>query len=349
MFYYRLYRHKKRESSNLNLNFTFLNILLFFTCIGVTIQLFASAKSFLSGASYLEVRGDMLGYTSTAGQSLVNSFVSFFCSPAETVLFPIAVFCAIQRRRRVFCLFSFYAFLASVVSSGGRLGVLYAIFQVLAVFAFLKVKISKKAKKLIIKIIFVCICALFILTNLRSANSIWKSVYEYFTIPVGLFSHYANVLDLADFHSFGGAFLYPVCYLLHSICGFAGLSYSFLDDLVYYVGYPQNVWVGGLFPNASFNAFCTMFYFFYMDGRVLGVVACSLLAGAACGLVFVLGYRNRNDNLFILYLIVIQVLVGSFIIWQLGNTKLFISFFFLFLSFITRKGKRKIKSTVLFE
>lgn len=91
-----------------------------------------------------------------------------------------------------------------------------------------------------------------------------------------------------------------------------------------------------------------MFYYFYMDGRVLGIVICSLLAGAACGLIFVLGYRNRNENLFILYLIVIQVLVGSFIIWQFGNTKLFISFFFLFLAFLTSR-KRKIKSVVPFE
>lgn len=341
-------QYKDHKPSNLNLNFTFLNILLFVTCIGVTVQLFVSVKSFLSGASYLEVRGDMLGYTDTAGQSLINSFVSFFCSPAETVLFPIALLCAFRKRRKKFCLFSFYAFLASVVSSGGRLGVLYAIFQVLAVCIFLKVKISKKVKKRVIKIVLICICALFILTNLRSANSIWKSVYQYFTIPIGLFSHYINVLDLANFHSFGGAFVYPMCYLLRLICGFTGSSYSFLDNLVYYVGYPQNVWVGGLFPDSSFNAFCTMFYYFYMDGRVLGIVICSLLAGAACGLIFVLGYRNRNENLFILYLIVIQVLVGSFIIWQFGNTKLFISFFFLFLAFLTSR-KRKIKSVVPFE
>lgn len=345
-------QNKLYKPSKLNLNFSFLNILLLITCIGVTIQLLISVKAFLSGASYLEVRGEMLGYTDMADKSstsLINSFVNFFCAPAETVLFPVAVFCAIQKKRKLFCLFSFYSFLASTISSGGRLGVFYAIFQVLAVLLFLKVKISKKFKKRIFKIVLICICALFILTNLRSTSSIWKSVYVYFTIPVGLFSHYANVLDLADFRSFGCAFLYPICYLLRSLCMSVGLSCPFLDDLVFYVGYPQDVWVGGLYPETSFNAFCSMFYFFYMDGRAIGIVICSVLAGVVCGLIFVLGYKRRNENLFIFYLIVIQVLVGSFIIWQLGSTKLCISFFFLLMAVATRKRHLMVKSTALCE
>ncbi|WP_404841592.1 hypothetical protein [Bifidobacterium pseudocatenulatum] len=185
------------------------------------------------------------------------------------------------------------------------------------------------------------IVMLFVLTSLRTSQNFLQAIYAYFTLPVGLFSYYTSIVDVNNFESFGAATFYPLFYVLASVISFFGAKTSFLDNLIYYVGLPQETWTSTLFPTGSYNAFCSLFYFFYLDFRIIGIVLFSLLYGFISGYVYKKQRTRTNDTWFIFYLLILRTIVGSFMIFQLGNTKFFVSLFIFGIAILL--GKKEIK------
>lgn len=182
---------------------------------------------------------------------------------------------------------------------------------------------------------------LFVLTSLRTSQNFLQAIYAYFTLPVGLFSYYTSIVDVNNFESFGAATFYPLFYVLASVASFFGAKTSFLDNLIYYVGLPQETWTSTLFPTGSYNAFCSLFYFFYLDFRIIGIVLFSLLYGFISGYIYKKQRTRTNDTWFIFYLLILRTIVGSFMIFQLGNTKFFVSLFIFGIAILL--GKKEIK------
>lgn len=152
----------------------------------------------------------------------------------------------------------------NTVSSGGRIQIIYIALQLIAAFLYYRRAISTKTKRTVTIAVIAGILALFILTSLRTNQNFSQSIYTYFTLPVGLFSYYTSIIDINNFESFGAATFYPLFYVLASVASFFGAKTSFLDNLIYYVGLPQETWTSTLFPTGSYNAFCSLFYFFFI-------------------------------------------------------------------------------------
>ena len=206
----------------------------------------------------------------------------------------------------------------NTVSSGGRIQIIYIALQLIAAFLYYKRAITAKTKRTIKIAVIVGIVALFVLTSLRTSQNFLQTTYTYFTLPVGLFSYYTSIIDLNNFESFGAATFYPLFYVLASVANFFGAKTLFLDNLIYYVGLPQETWTSTLFPTGSYNAFCSLFYFFYLDFRIVGIVLFSLLYGFISGYVYKKQRTRTNDTWFILYLLILQTIIGSFMIFQLS-------------------------------
>ncbi len=327
------------RDNTVKLNFTFLNLLLALVIIGTVGQLFLSVRALMRGTSYLDIHSNLLGYNVSSDEgesSFFQIFNSYFCGPARFVLLPVAMICWIKKIKKRFSFLTFLCFLISIIASGGRIGIIYAIVQGIAVGLFYRIKITRKIRRRLFFCILICAIGLFFLTVLRS-NGVLRTAYFYFAIPAGLFQKYSQVINNANFCSYGTAFLYPVFFVLNSVLSIFGIHSDFLTNLIYYVGYPQDVWVGSLAPNTSFNAFASLFYYFYMDGRVFGVIFESCLFGILSGFIFKKAIRERNENFFLWYLLIIQSIVGSFMIWQLGSTKLWVTFFMLAIAQISFK------------
>ncbi|WP_368097132.1 O-antigen polymerase [Bifidobacterium pseudocatenulatum] len=339
-------RGKNLQTSDGNqqqLCFTFLEIILALACVGSALSLFYSLNAFRSGASYMEVRGSRLGYNDEQAFSnpIVGLFVTYFCGPAMTVLIPIAIVFLFKKQHKKFSLIVFLCALADVISSGGRIQIIYIVSQLIAAFFYYRKTISSKTKKIIKNATIVGIVMLFVLTSLRTSQNFLQAIYAYFTLPVGLFSYYTSIVDVNNFESFGAATFYPLFYVLASVISFFGAKTSFLDNLIHYVGLPQETWTSTLFPTGSYNAFCSLFYFFYLDFRIIGIVLFSLLYGFISGYVYKKQRTRTNDTWFIFYLLILRTIVGSFMIFQLGNTKFFVSLFIFGIAILL--GKKEIK------
>lgn len=326
-------RKNDKPKGKLHLNMRFLYLVLALVCVGSLLSLSYSLTAYSAGASVSDVRMSLLGYSSkeVISNPLVEAYIMYFCGPAKTALMPIALMFMIKKRHLKFVAIVFLCIVSGIVSSGGRIVILYAIIELLALMKYYRSSISERAKRGFVVASTVGIIAIVAITTLRG-NDILRSAYAYFAIPVALLQNYINLIDASGFQTYGAAGLYPLFYILNALSSFLDTDFDFLNKLVYYVGLPQNTWVGGIFPTGVYNAFCSLFYFFYMDFRTIGVVLFSFVYGLVSGSVYRRAILCKDENSFLWYLLILYSIFGSFIIWQLGNTKFFVSALIVFLA-----------------
>ncbi len=310
---------------NLNVNWTFLKILLIVVTTGNVFSIIFSLKFLLGGGSYLELRNMILGYNgaeSLITNPLVNILTSYISGPGLTALIPFSIFFLIRKKNIKFSLIILLNLVLATLSSGGRILLVYTVIQMFIGLSYSKKNIPKKIKKVVIISSIIFFISIIVLSNIRSSTSIYRAFYAYFSGPVVLLSTWMTEVDTYNIHSHGLGFIYPITYLLNSFCNLIGIP---------------NDWVG-VFPNQSMNAFSTLFYFFYKDFREFGVACFSFLFGSICGFIYFKAFIERKSKYLVYYLLGVQAIIGSFMIWQLGSTAFFLSIVFIILSLKSKKS-----------
>lgn len=305
-----------------------VNIVLVLVCIGEALLLLSTLSALLQGATYIEVRGALLGYSDGQAIStnrMLTAYITYFCGPALTALIPIAMVSWFDRKRPTFCVAVLLCLVAGVVASGGRITLVYVVGQLVVAFVFYRGQLSRRVKGGLLLVVGFAVVGVIALSILRSGTSLLLSVYSYLSVPMGLLSHFIETVDEVGFRSFGASFLYPFFYLLNAATRVVGMGGDFLGNVVHYVALPQEQWVPGLFPGRTYNAFATMFYYFYLDFGIVGVPVFSCLFGALMTYVFRKAFLDRSKTALLWYLLLFQTMLGSFMIWQLGGTKFFLS------------------------
>ena len=325
------YKFKKQriiqnEDFELYINYKILLAVAVLSLLGSFISLIYAVFGMARGLSIADLRQSMLGYSDEEyiSNPILNAFIVYFASPAKKILIPFAAIFWFQRVHFSFVYITLFSLLSDMFSTGGRVNLLYAIIVLIVVASYYRFKISRRVKKRMIFFISIGVIAIIVVTLLRG-SSVVRTLYSYFSIPVPLYSTYSQHLLEDDFISYGGATFYPFFYVFNMIVKCLGGRSEFLDNLVYYVGYPQDTWVGGLFDRGVYNAFSTQFYYFYMDFRIVGIVLFSLLFGIICGQFYYSSFVRRKTYCLPWYLLLVQAMFGSFVIWQLGSTKFFVA------------------------
>jgi oligosaccharide repeat unit polymerase len=84
-----------------------------------------------------------------------------------------------------------------------------------------------------------------------------------------------------------------------------------------------------------------MFYYFYFYFGYIGVFLGSLLFGYFCYRIFSKSILSNNRNNIILYLLVVQCILFSFVRWQIGTSSFIIEY--IAIKLITSNIKIKTK------
>lgn len=326
--------HRRLDDiSELHINKTFLNICTLSVCISSLISFLNASKMFINGSTYTEVRGGMLGYTDKQfiSNPYLSAFMNYVAGPMLTALLPLAVLFAFNRVYKKHMIAIFICLIANTLSSGGRITILYVLLFIIVTFNYYEISLPKRIKRKIPLIAIASIILVILITSLRTSRKILESIYVYFTIPLGLLNHYTNLLDQTNFYSYGGAFFYPITYIINSFNTTFGIDNNAINEIVQYVNMPQDKWVSTIYSSGSYNAFSTLYYYFYMDFRYIGVLLFSFLFGMICEFIYFKAWVQRNTNFTPPHLLFLQAVFGSFIIWQLGNTKLVLSLVILYL------------------
>lgn len=212
-----------------------------------------------------------------------------------------------------------------VFVTSGRLQILLVFFEIVLMILIKKVNIMKLSKriKMVVLVGAAAFCifigAFSILRN-NNKNSI-TNFYSYPAIVVPYFSKMVEYIDDNNIMTKGYATFYgPYLLVQKSIKLITGKTLSnskFLHDII---NYPQNKWVR-IFDKSSdsYNAFSSMFYPFYLDFGVRGVIIFSALYGLLLGSVYFCYQKSKNEKLLIIYLLFSVGLVTSFIKWQFSS------------------------------
>jgi oligosaccharide repeat unit polymerase len=245
-------------------------------------------------------------------------------------------------RRQINALFGIlfiFVMVLNQLTSGGRFVFLYAGVMILAL---LSQSGSLHLRTMRARVLFAILCVAIVVFTLARGNSLLFEAYTYLSVPVPLLAHWTSVVDNMGIQTFGGSFFYGIVTLLFRLSEIVGHPIG--SDVSMAVALPQEYWVE-LLPGRYFNAFVTMFYYFFLDFRWIGVVA----GGVAWGLIGQSAYRRMwTSSLRATFfgLLMLQVAIMAFVRWEFSNGSLVIGLFMLLLFVKSERGRRRIPSSV---
>lgn len=322
-----------------NISWQAVYILLFASLAGILILDLLALKALMRGVSYSYIRNMYYGYGS-APKLIKNTFLSTYINwisvPALYALIPVAMINLFetknifrQKKRLLFSIAVFLSTFMYIFGSAGRFMLIFLVVQMATVFQVYHKKLPAKFKKQIFILISAVVVIFMFISIVRASGASGKKVntfYAYLSIPVYLLDYWIEkVKDLPQLH--GGAFLYGILTFINYFTSKAGYDIPLYRDSYDMIQITQNGWVE-IFPHEWYNAYVSMFYYFYIDFGITGVVAGSIFFGYLCHEIYHIAFIKKNKNALLFYLIMIQCIVCSIVRWQLGTITLVLTLLF---------------------
>ena len=299
---------------------TSLNTKMFYTiCIlvlGYSFIKFMRVLPFIQqGLSF----GDIRSLYWSLGSGITTNALDYFIDNTinkglQLVIFTVAsAEIASKNKSRLLIFFLIAIALLTASISGGRLvffDVLIIIFMSFFIFKR-KIQISSKTKKLITTVVVCSIICMVYLTNQRQGSEgFLLALYGNFTLNVPLMNHVILAVkesgDITYGLTFLKGFIEPVFAVLNAL-NIANIPESISTLSKYIVPFFD---IGG---NNVANAYTSAFFYFYLDGRIIGVIIGSTLYGIICMHFYNRMKKNFNPQDVALYLLVIDTIFRSMI------------------------------------
>lgn len=330
---------KKNELLDINMNVVI--ILAIISIIVYIPEVIHSMNMLLSGNSFEVIRA-----ASGSGDTVVTNYAilllrNYIIRPFMMILYPInaVVFfeCRDDKRRIPIFLLTVIICLMMVIYEGGRSPIVYFVLHFIFAFMLLKKKIEIPSymKKWIIIFVVIAFIIFSYVSFSRGIDNLKQSIYMYFCGGIPLLDIKIMEIDSNKLQTFGLASLSVPVDFFFSIMGPIGISrpHFFRETLDILMSVEKTISVGN---NIHMNAFVTMFYYFYLDGGFLGVI----LGSGIYGLIASVCYNNysywKDKKSVIIYCMILQGIIFSFIRLQFVNSTYFFSF--IILQFIFKRG-----------
>lgn len=226
--------------------------------------------------------------------------------------------------------------------TGGRITLIICLAQFFTYYLFIGkgIHLSAKQKRIIRRMIIVLVISLLYFTLMRKGastfSSFFKEFYVYYGGALPNFSMRASDLFQAP-KTLGFALLNPFFeIIIRFLTSTMGMNEpelfvqatSIINDL------QTKVQVS---TDQSFNAFVTLFYYFYSDFGIVGVLVCSFFYGFFCGYIYKEMKHKRDVFYSVLYLWLVNGIFYSMVRWQFYSSSYAYVIFVLFIMFTRRK------------
>lgn len=311
--------------------FGFLSALLVVAIVVILATRQSSFEVLATGGGFRGIRDSYLGYAGADAyaESTGALLGRLIVSPVLFAALPVFVFGLIEgERNRRFTLLFATAMALNLVTSGGRIIFLYGVVQIailLAIRGRLRLRVRRGPAVILIVVLLIVVA----LVTVSRGNSIAFEAYTYLAIPLPLLAHWSSIVDAQAAQTNGSSFLYGFVTLAAGIGRVLGIPVGGSTASV--VTQPQDTWVV-LLPGRSFNAFVTMFYYFYADFRLIGVAVFSALNGFWIQATYDRARTGGGTRAKLFLLLVIQSVVMVFVRWEATDGAYVIAFVLLFLS-----------------
>lgn len=351
------------ESSTINtfILTSMLIIIVYFSIYYIlqTIQLFAKGYS-LNMVRLFYFNHDLM--EQSAGievNGLIGYGTAYLYTPIQHVYFALTSLIWFDREflkefrfwRKLIPFVSVLNIIIAMLTNGGRLVVYYLLICVIMT-ALSRKGVNerkhgityKKGNKKRRLIIFASICIIgyfaYQVSLTRADNTtafnIIKTVYIYFCGCIPNLQIKLNSVDAPQY-----------AYGVSLVSGFIRPFFTGLRFLLH-IPIPEVFSIGDGYLSAAsatdiigagitYNAFVTMFYFFYRDLGLLGLIVESYLAG--CFFSWIYNCGGRSTKGFIIYLLLMQGISIAFIRWQIMSVGYAISYYYALLLFTTNRSR----------
>ncbi|MEK4385215.1 O-antigen polymerase [Solibacillus sp. FSL W7-1464] len=319
------------------------NILLIISFIVLLITSSTSLTLLLQGYTLHDIRYVVGMDRFSSG--VINILYSYVAKPFTILLIPISAYYFFKEQRNTkYLLLAFILITMNVITDGGRFIVLYIIINY--TIAFFMLKKPKEYKFKIKRNISFYLLVLFsfsfiIYITVAREVSISETAYVYL---VGALPHLSYRLEV--FGDLNYSYTYGFSSLLGIIRPFfvvlQSIGFSFPELANYAEGLTMAIEDAVLIGDGvRFNAFTTLFYNFYMDLGILGVVMGSFLYGLFSSFSYYKILNKMNLVNFSIYLLIMQSLLTSMVRFQFSKFSFALCFIYLMIITIRVKRNRR--------
>lgn len=346
----------KKVTSTWKLNYGLLHVLGLITLLYYLLMLPSALRVLLSGSG-LDVIRYMAQNTeaaTSAGGKIVNAFRVLVFIPTSMSLIPITtidIWFGKRDKKLLFLCISII--LLRVISEGGRILIVYFGLHLLVGFMFLlkygyknaiacRIKqVLHKGKKYIKYGMAIVLILLIVTTVSRAGSNMRKILYYYFSMQPYMFETWANRVDSAGVVGFGigslNGLFFAIFYLIKNILGLPFPGH--FNDVYQMILLTDSEWQIITDATNRANAYISTFWYFYLDGREIGVVVLSFLYGYIAGALFQQAKRNIDQRSVTIYSFYLQSIVLTFS--GLSFASVYYCLAFLFICSIAFRRRRE--------
>lgn len=318
-------------------------LMAIFSFVYTAINFTQSIQMYISGMDMATVRGEILvGSDGTASNPIVY-FIDYVINSgirlALIFITVVEVFFGKKRDMKFISLVGLnvlmYAF-----TNGGRL----ILYDSLVIFLFCYFywrrtnKLNKKYLKKYFFPVFLCLGAIFYLTYYITAERqsnvpFWEAIYSIFTIFVPLMDHTITMVNQSNDLTLGSVFFSGFLIPINTVLDFFQIPRIVDTNVInkYDVAFFD---IGG--GNVA-NAYTSHIFYFYLDGRIWGVIFGSMLFALAAGVIFKKLRFNQNNRNLVLYLFVVYLIFRTVVRWQFAQPSTIVALIILLFIFKRRK------------
>ncbi len=280
--------------------------------------------------------------------SYIYQIEIYFCRPClQMILSVFCIYITNKKERNTLPMYimvlSFVDIIINQLVNGGRVTFFTV---VLLIIVAMKIQNKISLTKLLMRnfknvlVIVGLLLMMYWISILRGSTNILKSTFLYFCAPiVALSENLESISGEGAVRTYGmvliSGFIRPLYVVFRNLTGVELYFIDVIYDLHRYVNNYINVGQA-----LKFNAFVTLFYYFYLDGGLLGVAFDSFMYSSVCSGIYKKCVRQGSLFSIALYLVVFQNLFLSFIRYQFIDVGNALAFFYLILVF---RPKKRIK------
>lgn len=316
-------------------NNQFLYILILICAIFYGYELLRVLSLLRSGNSYYFIRRMYQGYEEQTffTSSLESYFSSYIAVPIAYLLCPYILISIFKKKKNYKLLtLAIVAECLYLIVSASRFIILNLVFGAVYLFFLLKKKMSRRIKKWIKRLVL-ALCILIVIITILRENRVngqtydWgmiKSVYAYFSVSIPILDHWIYYIDSLNYQSFGLVFfrvplsLFTLIFL-HPL----GIKFETLNNAIDAINITDNFIQ--IFPRHTYNAFASMFYYFYVDFREMGVFFGGIAWGYMCSKVYKNVVKRVDDRSLTIVLLFIQAMFKTMVRWEFYSSSFFMA------------------------
>lgn len=325
---------KKNEESNEKNNYELRYKIIYILC-AVTILLYI--KDFCIIFRYL-IEGKSLAYIRTLAQDsmsvlytsrtkIENCVRMLVVLPFIMAIQPVvAIDLIFGKKNKVLISLDIIILVLRTITDGSRVMFIYFAMHLIFAFMFSKninYKNLLKNTSLVIGISIISLICIIFTSISRSGENTIKNMYYYFSIEPNMFQQWKDEVDRRGSIGLGTAtmngYIFPGLYFIKNTLFLENYPQSWYNDIFMLINQTDRNWVTIAGTSTKANAYVSLFWFFYLDGRILGVILGSILYGMLIGYFYTKEEKNKNIKNLCIYQFLLQGVVFSFVRMQFAN------------------------------